>query len=202
MRFDFTTFIPFENSIFCVILNCMKILVLLFSMMIQLVNAGPVGFYDHQVHDLSGNEVTLKKYAGKVLLVVNTASQCGYTPQYAGLQKLYEQNHDKGFEVLAFPSNDFGGQEPGSAPEIKKFCETRYHVKFALFEKGPVSGKNKQALYQWLLKQDLPGKGTEVAWNFEKFLISKKGTVVARYLSGVSPESDEIKKAVEAELQK
>jgi len=180
----------------------MMLIPLLSSLLIQTVTANTAVFYDHQVRDLSGNHISLKKYSGKVTLVVNTASHCGYTPQYAGLQKLYDENHSKGFEILAFPSNDFGGQEPGSAPEIKKFCETRYHVNFPLFEKAPVSGKNKQPLYQWLLQQNLPGKGTEVAWNFEKFLISKKGAVVARYLSSVDPESDEVRIAIQTELQK
>ena len=179
------------------------ILVTLFlSLWVQTGNSAQQGFFDHHVRDLSGKEISLQKYAGKVVLVVNTASQCGYTPQYAGLQKLHENNHARGLEILAFPSNDFGGQEPGGAPEIKKFCETRYHVKFPLFEKAPVSGKNKQVLYQWLLDQNIPGKGTEVAWNFEKFLISRKGVLVARYLSGIDPENDLIKKAVESELLK
>ena len=157
--------------------------------------------YDFTVNDNSSIPTSLSKYQGQVVMVVNTASKCGFTPQYKDLQKIYDQYHAEGFEILAFPSNDFGGQEPGTAKEIKKFCELNYKIKFPLFEKNPVSGKNKQPLYAWLISQDAPHQGKEIAWNFEKFLISKKGKVIGRFLSNDNPSSDQVKKAVEAALK-
>ncbi len=160
-------------------------------------------FYDFKVNTLAGVPVDLSSYKGKVLMVVNTASKCGYTPQYQGLQTLYQRYQPKGFEVLAFPSNDFGGQEPGNAKEIKTFCETKYKVNFPLFEKNPVSGSMKQPLYDWLIKNE-PGNirgPSDVSWNFEKFLISKEGKVLARYRSSVTPESPDVVKAIEGALK-
>jgi glutathione peroxidase len=163
----------------------------------------PASFYDLRVKTLEGEEQALGKHKGKVLLVVNTASRCGYTPQYQALQTVYDRYRSKGFEVLGFPSNDFGGQEPGSATEIRKFCSTRYKVSFPMFEKKPVSGKDKQVLYRWLIANE-PGAGgspSEVAWNFEKFLVGKDGKVIARFKSGVNPESPEVLKAIEGALR-
>jgi glutathione peroxidase len=160
-------------------------------------------FYDFKVNTLAGVPVDLSSYKGKVLLVVNTASKCGYTPQYQGLQTLYQRYQSKGFEVLAFPSNDFGGQEPGNAKEIKTFCETKYKVNFPLFEKNPFSGSMKQPLYDWLVKNE-PGNirgPSDVSWNYEKFLISKEGKVLARYRSSVTPESPDVVKAIEGALK-
>jgi glutathione peroxidase len=153
--------------------------------------------YKIQVKSNAGEAVPMSTYQGKVLLVVNTASKCGYTPQYAGLQTIYQRYQGKGFEVLAFPSNDFGQQEPGDSKQIKEFCELKYKTKFPLFEKAPVTGSKKQPIFEFLVKG-----GDEVAWNFEKFLISKSGLVVGRYKSGVAPESPEIVQAIEAELAK
>ena len=166
-------------------------------------STGPASFYEFKVNSITGTPVELGQYKGKVLLVVNTASNCGYTPQYEGLQTIYQRYHDKGFEILAFPSNDFGSQEPGTAPEIKKFCETRYKVSFPLFEKNPVSGSMKQPLYDWLVHHEPRSQyGTsEVGWNFEKFLISKEGKVLARFKSRVTPESPEIIKAIEGAMK-
>ena len=167
-------------------------------------NAGPGGFHEFSVNRITGESESLSKYKGKVLLVVNTASRCGYTPQYSGLQSLQEKYGPKGFQVLGFPSNDFGGQEPGTAKEIKNFCETRYKVSFPLFEKGVVSGSHKQPLYAWLIVNE-PGARkdatSEVSWNFEKFLISKDGKVLSRFRSSKSPESAEVVQAVEAALK-
>ena len=163
----------------------------------------PTSFHEFKVSTLAGVPVDLSSYKGKVLLVVNTASKCGYTPQYQGLQTIYQRYQPKGFEVLAFPSNDFGGQEPGTAKEIKSFCETKYKVNFPLFEKNPVSGSMKQPLYDWLIKNE-PGNlrgPSEVSWNFEKFLISKDGKVLARFRSSVTPESPEVVKAIEGALK-
>jgi glutathione peroxidase len=161
------------------------------------------GFYDIKVNTLGGVPVNLTDYKGKALLVVNTASKCGYTPQYEGLQTIYQRYKAKGFEILAFPSNDFGSQEPGSAPEIKKFCETKYKVSFPLFEKNVVSGSHKQPLYAWLVANEPKAKygQSEVSWNFEKFLISKEGKVLARFRSSVTPESPEVIAAIEGALK-
>ncbi|MGE5435709.1 MAG: glutathione peroxidase, partial [Syntrophothermus sp.] len=126
------------------------------------------------VKDIDGNDVNLSDYKGKVLLIVNVASKCGYTPQYKGLESLYEKYKDKGFEILAFPCNDFGGQEPGTNEEIKEFCSSNFNVKFKLFDKVKVLGSEKSPLYEVLTNNDVTGNG-EIKWNFEKFLISKDG---------------------------
>lgn len=148
------------------------------------------------VKDINGREVKLSDYKGKVLLIVNVASKCGFTPQYEGLQKIYEKYKDKGFEILAFPCNDFGGQEPGTNEEIKKFCSTNYNVTFKLFDKIKLLGNQKSSLYELLINSDNVEKG-DVKWNFEKFLIDKKGNIRARFRSKVKPESEEITKEIE-----
>jgi glutathione peroxidase len=168
------------------------------------VRAAPASnFYEIPVNSLGGVPVSLSDYKGKVLMVVNTASKCGYTPQYEGLQTIYQRYKAKGFEILAFPSNDFGAQEPGSAKEIKNFCETKYKVSFPLFEKNVVSGSHKQPLYAWLVSHEPKAKygQSEVSWNFEKFLISKDGKVLARFRSSVTPESPEVITAIEGALK-
>ena len=148
------------------------------------------GIYDFTVDDIKGKPVKLDRYKGKVVLVVNTASQCGYTPQYQGLEKLYGQLKGKGFEVLGFPCNQFGEQEPGSADEIASFCELNYGVTFPLFAKVEVNGAKAAPLYKWL-KKEKPGLlGSEaIKWNFTKFLLDRKGRVVARYAPTDTPES-------------
>lgn len=165
---------------------------------------GGQSLYDVKVNSIDGVPVELSKYKGRVLLIVNTASRCGYTPQYEGLQAAYLKYQKDGLEILGFPSNDFMGQEPGTAKEIKNFCETKYKVTFPLFEKNPVSGNQKQALYQWLVShQESDVKETgEVKWNFEKFLISKNGKVIDRFRSGTKPESSEVIRAIEGALKK
>jgi glutathione peroxidase len=140
----------------------------------------------------------LSVYRGKVLLIVNTASQCGYTPQYEGLEKISKKYREQGLVVLGFPSNDFGSQEPGSNPEIKHFCELKYHVDFPLFSKGPVTGEKIQPLYSWLLEHAPTHEAIE--WNFEKFLIDRSGKIVGRFKSDVTPESDQLLKAIEKAL--
>ena len=160
--------------------------------------------YDVKVKSLQGDPVSLSQYKGKVLLIVNTASHCGFTPQYEGLEAIYKKYNAQGFEILGFPSNDFGGQEPGTPKEIKNFCETKYKVTFPLFEKNPVSGKDKQPLYVWLLAND-PDQSrvfSEVKWNFEKFLISADGKELDRFRSNTKPDSDEVTKAIEKALKK
>lgn len=142
-----------------------------------------------------GTPKPLSDYLGKVLLLVNTASQCGSTPQYEGMQKIYEKYKAQGFEVLAFPSNDFGAQEPGSDQEIKKFCELNYKTSFPLFAKSDVKGAKINPLYAYLTVQSaFPG---EIGWNFHKFLVDRKGNVVGRWSNKVKPESDEVTHAIE-----
>ncbi len=156
---------------------------------------------DVVVKDMKGNDVKLADFKGKVLLIVNVASKCGYTKQYAGLEKIYDQYKAKGFEILAFPCNDFGGQEPGTNEEIETFCKSTYDVSFKLFDKVKVLGEEKAPLYAKLTNSSNVEKG-DIKWNFEKFLIDKEGNIVGRYRSKVTPESEELTKAIEAELAK
>jgi len=168
--------------------------------LVSILSGAPMSLYDFQVKRIDGSDVSLSQYKGKALLIVNTASECGYTPQYKGLEALYQQYKAKGFEVLAFPSNDFGAQEPGSNDEIKKFCELKYKTTFPLFAKLAVKGAAAHPLYRYLT--GLKENGGEVTWNFNKFLVAPDGKVVAHLESGVTPESDELKKKLEAVLPK
>ena len=145
--------------------------------------------YDFKATSLAGKAVDLKKFKGKVLLIVNTASNCGYTPQYKGLEEVYQQFKKKGVEVLGFPCNQFGGQEPGEAPEIGAFCEKNYGVTFPLFDKIDVNGDDTHPLFKHL-KSEAPGlMGTEaIKWNFTKFLVRKDGTVYKRYAPQTEPK--------------
>ena len=152
---------------------------------------------DHKVKNIDGTEVDLSSYRGKALLIVNTASYCGYTRQYADLKKLQDQYAQKGFTVLAFPCNDFGGQEPGSAEEIKSFCKGRFEVNFPLFEKVRAKGPNKSPLYKTLTEDTVEGIKGEIRWNFTKFLVSKSGKVVKRYESRVNPNDPAVHEAIE-----
>lgn len=146
--------------------------------------------YDFTAKDIDGQDAPLDAYKGKALLIVNTASQCGFTPQYAGLEKLHRDLSDRGFEVLGFPCNQFGGQEPGDAEEIKNFCALKYDVTFPMFAKVDVNGSETHPLFAWL-KKEKPGLlgSQNVKWNFTKFLIDKDGNAVARYAPQESPES-------------
>lgn len=149
--------------------------------------------------DIDGKDTSLKAYHGKVLLIVNVASECGYTPQYSGLQALQDKYKDNGFTVLGFPCNDFGGQEPGSAEQIKAFCSASYKVTFPMFEKVRILGDDKHPLYQALTGPKSPAPG-DVEWNFTKFLIGKDGAIVKRFDSSVEPESAELTSAIESAL--
>jgi glutathione peroxidase len=149
---------------------------------------------------IDGEDVDLGGYQGKVVLVVNVASRCGATPQYTGLQALYDKYKDKGFVVLGFPANDFGRQEPGSDAEIKEFCSTRYDVTFPMFSKITVKGADRPKLYQVLTETADPAG--EIGWNFEKFLIGKDGKVAGRFKTRVSPDDPELVAAIEAALAK
>jgi len=147
-----------------------------------------MNFYQFKAKSLQGKEISMKQYAGKVVLVVNTASKCGFTPQYEGLEKLYSQYKDKGLVILGFPCNQFGNQEPGSAEEIAKFCTLNYSVNFPMFSKIDVNGEKADPLYKYL-KEELPGTlGNEIKWNFTKFLLDRNGKPVKRYGSVVKPE--------------
>jgi glutathione peroxidase len=170
---------------------------------------------------IDGGNATLGDYAGKVRLIVNTASQCGLTPQYEALERIYEENRDRGFEVLGFPANDFKGQEPGTNEEIQSFCETNFGVRFPMFAKIEVTGENQHPLYKSLTEAQpaaqakegedfrarLMGFGIEpnpapgVLWNFEKFLLGRDGTVKARFAPDVAPDDPIIVSAIERELE-
>jgi len=146
--------------------------------------------YDFSVNDIHGKEQKLDEYKGKVLLIVNVASKCGFTPQYNGLEALYEKLHGRGFEILGFPSNQFGAQEPGNEAEIAQFCELNYGVKFPLFAKIDVNGSDAAPLYQYLKKAKPGLLGSEaIKWNFTKFLVDRKGKVVERYAPNVEPQA-------------
>lgn len=157
--------------------------------------------YDFTVTDIDGREVSLSEYKGKVLLIVNTASKCGFTPQYAGLQKLYEKYRDRGFVILGFPANNFLGQEPGTDSEIKAFCSRQYGVTFPMFSKISAKGPDIHPLYQFLTgKETNPDFAGAITWNFNKFLIGRDGRVRNRFGSRTAPESEEIREAVESAL--
>ncbi|GAB4453729.1 MAG: glutathione peroxidase [Armatimonadaceae bacterium] len=163
--------------------------------------AGAASPLDFTVKSIDGQDVPLKKYKGSVVLIVNTASKCGYTPQYASLEGLYQKYKDKGLRILAFPSNDFGGQEPGSEKEIKQFCTTRYKTTFDLFAKVSTKGNGQAPLYGFLTgKETNPKYAGAIEWNFTKFLVGRDGKVIGRYKSGVDPLSPEFVAAVEAAL--
>ena len=156
--------------------------------------------YDFTLNDIDGKPVSLSQFKGKVIMLVNTASLCGNTPQYTDLETIYEPYKDQGFEILAFPANNFGQQEPGTNEEIKGFCLTKYSVGFPLFSKISVKGGDKHPLYQYLTEQSpFPG---EVEWNFQKYLVDRSGNVVARYHHRTKPLAAEVVKDVERFLAK
>jgi glutathione peroxidase len=176
--------------------------------------------YDIPVRRIDGTPASLADYQGSVMLIVNVASACGLTPQYAGLEQVYEKYHDKGFTILGFPANDFGAQEPGTNEEIKEFCTTKFDVHFPMFQKIAVKGEAQHPLYRYLttaksesegdkdsgLRRTLaqhglgPTNDTDVLWNFEKFLIGKHGDVVARFAPDITPEDPRVVGAIESEL--
>ena len=160
-----------------------------------------MGVYDIPINSLTGKPGQLAEQKGKVSLMVNVASKCGLTPQYEGLEKIYEQYRDKGFAVLGFPCNQFLEQEPGTPDEIAEFCQVNYGVQFPIFEKIEVNGDDKHPLYAELEKTaDAEGHDGDIRWNFEKFLVDRDGEVVARFAPQVDPEADEITNAIEAAL--
>lgn len=148
------------------------------------------GIYEISVNDIHHQEVSLERFRGQVLLIVNVASRCGFTPQYTGLQALYDSYHERGFTVLGFPCNQFGGQEPGSEQEIRSFCELDYGVSFPMFEKLDVNGDGAHPLFRYLKTEAKGLLGTEaVKWNFTKFLVDRAGNVVSRFAPSTTPEA-------------
>jgi glutathione peroxidase len=162
------------------------------------INTDSINISDITVKTIDGKEISLSDYKGKVLLIVNVASKCGYTKQYTGLQALYDKYKSRGFEILGFPCNDFGGQEPGTNEEIKDFCSLNYNVTFPLFDKIKVLGVEKSPLYAKLVKAEPEG---DISWNFEKFIIDKNGNVVKRFKSKVKPEDTELTSAIDELLK-
>jgi glutathione peroxidase len=157
--------------------------------------------HDFSLKNIDGKETPLSTLEGKAVLVVNVASRCGFTPQYTGLEKIYESYRDRGLVVIGVPCNQFGGQEPGTEEEIKTFCETNYSVTFPLFAKVDVNGTTRHPLYAWLTSESTsPKSAGDVTWNFEKFLVGKDGRVLGRYASNVKPESTELTSAIESAL--
>ncbi|MEN6625754.1 MAG: glutathione peroxidase [Candidatus Sumerlaeia bacterium] len=158
--------------------------------------------YDFTMKNIDGREVELDAFKGNVLLVVNVASRCGFTKQYAGLEALYEKYHSRGLEILGFPANNFMRQEPGTDAEIKAFCTTKYNVTFPMFSKISVRGKDQHPLYQYLTDKKAHEFGGAITWNFNKFLVGRDGQIKARFGSKTTPEDPELIVAIEAELEK
>jgi glutathione peroxidase len=157
---------------------------------------------DFTLNSIDGKPAPLADYKGKVVLIVNVASQCGYTPQYEGLEAIYRKYKDRGFVVLGFPANNFGAQEPGTNEEIKTFCTRKYSVTFPMYAKISVAGADKAPLYRFLTdKQANPTAGGEIQWNFTKFLVGKDGKVITRFESAIEPESSDITSAIEKALR-
>lgn len=158
-----------------------------------------MSIYDYELKDIDGDDVSMSDYKGKVLLIVNTASKCGFTSQYKGLEALHKEYGSENFEVLGFPCDQFGNQEPGEADEIKGFCELNYGVTFPLFEKINVKGEEAHPLFKYLVDAKGGLLGKEIKWNFTKFLVDKDGNVVERFASIVEPEK--LKEKIEALLK-
>jgi glutathione peroxidase len=172
---------------------------LAFLFWFSLVTLHAESLFEIALKDIDGKATTLAPYKGRVLLIVNVASECGYTPQYKGLEAVYKKYQAKGLTVLGFPCNQFGGQEPGSNAEIKAFCSTTFHVTFPMFDKIEVNGANRHPLYVALAGKGSPFPG-HIKWNFNKFLIGRDGTIVKRFDSDAEPESAEVTKVIEAAL--
>jgi glutathione peroxidase len=178
----------------------MKILTILAVLaVLQVVSATAGSLYDIPLKDIDGKATSLKAYQGKVLLIVNVASKCGYTPQYKSLEAVYEKYKGQGLVVMGFPCNQFGGQEPGSNEQIKEFCSSKYNVTFPMFDKIDVNGEHRSPLYTCLAGKDSPFPG-DIKWNFGKFLVSRDGKILKRFDSGAAPDSPEVVQAIEAAL--
>jgi glutathione peroxidase len=174
-------------------------LILLAALFMQTFPLAAGSIHETSVRNIDGQETSLKAYNGKVLLIVNVASHCGFTPQYKELEAVYEKYKDKGLVVLGFPCNQFGQQEPGTDEEIKQFCSSKYNVTFPLFDKIDVNGPKRHPLYTELAGKDSPYPG-DIKWNFSKFLIGRDGKILKRFESPVVPNSPQVTQAIEAAL--
>jgi len=159
------------------------------------------GVYSFTLNSIDGKPAPLADYKGKVVLLVNVASQCGYTPQYSALEAIYEKYKDQGFVILGFPANNFGAQEPGTNEEIKTFCTRKYSVTFPMYSKISVKGEDQAPLYAYLTKETGPGIAGEIKWNFTKFLVDRDGKVIQRFEPAVTPDSKEVTGAIEKQLK-
>jgi glutathione peroxidase len=190
----------------CVVASLSGLAALLALAPLSAVSAGdagkkPTSVLDFHVKDIDGKDVDLSSYSGKVLVIVNTASQCGLTPQYKDLEAIYEKYKSQGFEVLAFPANEFGSQEPGSNEEIKTFCSSKYNVSFPLFSKIVVKGKGIHPLYDFLTSDATnPKFAGEIKWNFNMFVVNRKGEVIARFQPGRPFPTEKVTGTVEKAL--
>jgi glutathione peroxidase len=179
----------------------MKKFLVLMALLGMSAMAAEQSVYDFTLNSIDGRPTPLSSFKGKVLLLVNVASRCGFTPQYAGLESLYEKYKDRGFVIVGIPANNFGGQEPGTNQEIKTFCTAKYHVSFPMMAKVSVKGSDITPLYAFLTDKNLhPDTGGDIGWNFTKFLVGPDGKVIARFDSKVEPESPEVTSAVEKAL--
>lgn len=177
------------------------IALLLIGIMLMMANSERSdNVYKYELNSIDGKNISLEKYKGDVLLIVNTASECGYTGQYAGLQELHDTYQPKGLKVLGFPANNFGGQEPGSDEEIAQFCELNFGVSFPLFSKVSVKGEDQHPLFEYLTGTENPDFSGPIGWNFEKFLIDRNGNLLRRFKSNVTPNSKELTDALESVL--
>jgi len=179
----------------------MKIFILLAaSLIFQFISAyAAESIYDIPLKDIDGNQTSLKPYQGKVLLIVNVASKCGFTPQYKALEALYQKYKDQGLVVLGFPCNQFAHQEPGTDAEIKEFCTSKYDVTFPMFDKIEVNGADRHPLYVLLAGKESPFPG-DIGWNFTKFIVGRDGKILKRFSSSVKPDSAEVAQAIESAL--
>jgi glutathione peroxidase len=179
----------------------MKKFLVLMALLGMSALAAEKNVYDFTLNSIDGRPTPLSNFKGKVVLLVNVASRCGFTPQYAGLESLYEKYKDRGFVIVGIPANNFGGQEPGTNQEIKTFCTAKYHVSFPMMAKVSVKGSDITPLYAFLTDKNLhPDTGGDIGWNFTKFLVGPDGKVIARFDSKVEPESPEVTSAVEKAL--
>jgi len=179
----------------------MKKFLVLIALLGMSAMAAEKNVYDFTLNSIDGQPTPLSNFKGKVMLLVNVASRCGFTPQYSGLESLYEKYKDRGFVIVGIPANNFGGQEPGTNQEIKSFCTAKYHVSFPMMAKVSVKGSDITPLYAFLTDKNLhPETGGDIGWNFTKFLVGPDGKVIARFDSKVEPESPEVTSAVEKSL--
>ena len=175
--------------------------VVLLGLVFMATQASAASLYDFTLPSLEGKSMPLADFKGKVILVVNVASRCGYTPQYKALESIYEKYKDKGFVILGFPANNFGAQEPGTNEEIKTFCSRNYNVSFPMYSKVSVKGEDETPVYNYLTTKTKPALNGDIKWNFTKFLVDKNGNVVQRFEPAVTPDSPEVIAAIEQLLK-